>query len=192
MKQKIRTFVAVEMDAAVREMAAELSRELASAGADVKWVDAENMHLTLKFLGEVDSREVHEVCRAVESAAASQAPFRLDLCGAGAFPTIHRPRTLWLGCGPGSEPLAALAERIEAELHKLGYPREGRRFHPHLTLGRIRRGKAGLARLAELLAEHADFEAGRSRVDEVVVFSSQLDRGGPTYNPLGRAKLRGS
>jgi 2'-5' RNA ligase len=191
MKQKIRTFVAVEIDPAVREMAAELIAELSTAGANVKWVDAQNMHITVKFLGEVDTREVHEVCRAVETAVAPLAPFVLEVRGAGAFPNVRRPRTLWLGTRQGSEPFVELAERVDKQLHRLGYPREGRRFHAHLTLGRVRQGEAGLARLAELLAERADFEAGRSDVSEAVIFSSDLDRGGPTYEPLGHAALGG-
>lgn len=192
MKQKIRTFVAVEIDDAVREMAAELVRELSSAGGDVKWVAPENMHLTVKFLGEVDSREVHEVCRAVASAAEQVAPFSLEFRGAGAFPNIRRPRTLWLGAGEGSEALAGLAKRVEKALQQIGYPKEGRRFHAHLTLGRVRRGGAKLARLGELLGQYADFEAGRTDVRKLVVFSSTLQRGGPAYDALARAELKGA
>ena len=191
MKQKIRTFVAVEVDDAVREMAAELAQELSGAGGDVKWVEPENMHLTVKFLGEVDSREVHEVCRAVASAAEPVAPFSLEFRGAGAFPNARRPRTLWLGTGEGSESLAVLAERVEKALHEIGYPREGRRFHAHLTLGRVRRGGAELARLAELLGQYAEFDAGRTHVSQLAVFSSTLQRGRPAYDVLGRAKLKG-
>ena len=191
MKQTIRTFVAVKMNSAVRDCAAELIDQLREAPVDVKWVEPENMHLTLKFLGEVDSREVHEVCRAVEQAADGVAPFELEVRGAGAFPNVRRPRTLWLGAGQGGQELAVLAERVESELHRLGYRREARRFHAHLTVGRVRRGGPGIAQLGQLLQEYADFEIGRTPVSEVVVFSSTLDRTGPTYEPLGRGLLSG-
>jgi len=191
MKQRIRTFVAVEIDAAVRAAADELIRQLAESGADVKWVEPENLHVTVKFLGEVDSRQLHQICRAVEAAVASQPPFDLEVRRAGAFPNARRPRTLWLGAGRGGEELAAVAREVDKQLQRLGYPRESRRFHAHLTLGRVRQGGAASGRLAELLAEQAEFQAGTSRVAEAVVFSSQLSRGGPVYEPLGRARLGG-
>lgn len=191
MKQKIRTFIAVETDPAVREAAAELVGEFRASGADVKWVDPANMHLTVKFLGDVDSRHVHEVCWAVEKAVAELPRFELELRGAGAFPNARRPRTVWLGAGQGGEEIGILAEALEEAMDRLGFRREARRFHPHLTLGRVRRGQAGLDELARLLAEYADFEVGRTTVSEVVTFSSQLDRSGPTYEPLGRARLGG-
>jgi 2'-5' RNA ligase len=192
MKQTIRTFVAVEISSAVRHCAAELIDQLRAAPVDVKWVEPDNIHLTLKFLGDVDSRKVHEVCRAVEQAADGLAPFELEVRGAGAFPNLRRPRTLWLGAGQGGREVGVLAERVESKLHKLGYRREGRRFHAHLTLGRVRRGGPGIAQLGQLLEEYADFEIGRTPVSDVIVFSSTLGRGGPTYEPLGRAALRGA
>ena len=191
MKQTIRTFVAVKMNSAVPGSGAGLIRQLRAAPGGVQWVEPEAMPLTLKFLGEVDSREVHEVCRAVEQAADGVAPFELEVRGAGAFPNVRRPRTLWLGAGQGGQELAVLAERVESELHRLGYRREARRFHAHLTVGRVRRGGPGIAQLGQLLQEYADFEIGRTPVSEVVVFSSTLDRTGPTYEPLGRGLLSG-
>jgi 2'-5' RNA ligase len=189
MKQKIRTFIAVEIAPAVREAAAELVGELRASGADVKWVDPANMHLTVKFLGDVDSRHVHEVCRAVEKTVAGLPRFELELRGAGAFPNARRPRTVWLGAGQGGQEVGILAEALEEAMERLGFRREARRFHPHLTLGRVRRGRAGLDELARLLAEYADFEVGRTTVTEVVTFSSELGRSGPTYEALGRARL---
>ena len=191
MKQKIRTFVAVKISSAVCDCAAELIDELRHAPVDVKWVDPANMHLTIKFLGDVDSREIHEVCRAVEQSAGPLAPFELQVRGVGAFPNVRRPRTIWLGAAAGEPELAALAERVESELHKIGFRREARRFHAHLTIGRVRHAAPGMAELSQLLAEYADFELGSTPVAEAIVFSSTLDRAGPTYEPLGRAKLGG-
>ncbi len=189
MKQTARTFIAVEMDQSVCGSAARLIRALAASQADVKWVEPHNLHLTLKFLGEVPLEEIHAVCKAVERAVAGIEPFRLELVGAGAFPNVSRPRTLWLGAGDGQVQMAALQQAVEHGLKKLGYRPEGRKFKTHLTLGRVRRAGPGLVRLAELLAEHAAFQAGASVVEEVTVFASELTSEGPVYSVLSRAEL---
>jgi 2'-5' RNA ligase len=160
-----------------------------AASVDIKWVEPENMHLTVKFLGDVDTSEIHKVCRAVEESVADIEPFVLQIRGAGAFPNLKRPRTLWVGTGDGSEAVTQLAQRVESALKKLGFRPEARRFHPHFTIGRVRRGGPGLADLGALLKQHEEDEIGRTTVSEVVTFSSELDRSGPTYRALGRAKL---
>lgn len=189
MKQTIRTFVAVEITAAVRDRAEDLIGRLGGAPADVKWVEPHNLHLTLKFLGDVPSGEIAQVCRAVERGAATVGPFELEVRGAGAFPNAGRPRTLWLGVGAGQAETIELHEQVDRALAKLGYRKEHRRHHPHLTVGRVRRGGPGVKQLGQLVVQNADFTAGRVNVREVVVFSSQLDHSGPTYDALCRAKL---
>ncbi len=189
MKPTARTFVAVEMGDAVRERAARLIRALAASQADIRWIEPHNLHLTLKFLGEVPFEEIPAVCKAVERAVAGIEPFRLELLGVGAFPNIRRPRTLWLGAGAGQAEMEALQHAIERGLKKLGYRPEGRKFKTHLTLGRVRRAGPALARLAELLAEHASYQAGASPVEEVTVFASELTPEGPVYSALSRAQL---
>ena len=191
MKQRIRTFVAVEISSAVRQFAAELIDEFRTAGADAKWIDPQNLHVTLKFLGDVDAREIHQPCRAVQDAVGDVAPFEFAVRGAGAFPNPNRPRTIWLGVGPGDEEMVALNRRIEPPLEKLGFRREARRYQPHLTIGRVRRGGPGVRELGELIRHYADFDVGRTTVSEVIVFSSRLDRSGPTYEALARAPLGG-
>jgi 2'-5' RNA ligase len=192
MKQTVRTFVAVEINATNRACAEELVAALKTAGADVKWVAPENLHLTVKFLGDVPLKETSQVCKAVGRGAEGVEPFELELRGAGAFPKASRPRTLWLGAGNGESQMVELHDRVEDALAELGYRKEHRRFHPHLTLGRVRRGGPGLADLAELLAHHADFDAGRLSVRRLTVFSSQLTPSGPIYEVLGRAELKGA
>jgi 2'-5' RNA ligase len=189
MKQKFRTFVAVDVDASVRGVAADLIGKLSSVGADVKWVEPENLHLTLKFLGDVDAREIHQVCLAVGLAAAEVGAFDFNVRGAGAFPSVKRPRTIWLGAGRGEETMSKLAHRIESALETIGYRREARRFTPHLTIGRVRRGGPAVAELGTRLGEYAEFEVGRTAIDEEVVYSSELTSSGPRYEVLGRAPL---
>ena len=189
MKSTVRTFVAVEIDEVIRRAAADLVDELRAVSSEVGWVAAQNMHLTVKFLGDVAAETNPQVCQAVAEAVADVEIFELEIRGVGAFPNAARPRTLWLGSGAGEEQLAALAERVEKALRPLGFPREGRPFRGHLTLGRVRRPGPGLAALAPMLRQRAALDVGRSRIHEVVVFSSDLQRGGPVYEALARCPL---
>ncbi len=155
----------------------------------MNWVEPHNLHLTLKFLGDVHQREIVEVCRAVQQGASEVQPFEFEVRGAGAFPTAARPRTVWLGAGDGAEPMIALHDRVEAALAELGYREEHRRFQPHLTLGRVRGAGSGIAELGGMIQQQADFAAGRMTVGKVTVFASTLRPDGPIYDVLGTASL---
>ncbi|MCS7238388.1 MAG: RNA 2',3'-cyclic phosphodiesterase [Thermoguttaceae bacterium] len=191
MRERIRTFIAVEVDSYVRQRALDLMDILRTAQADVKWVEPENLHITIKFLGEVLSRDIYHICQAVQKAVAQIEPFPLVVAGAGAFPDVIRPRTIWLGLSEGEEQLARLQRSVEDALLPLGFPREGRPFKAHLTLGRVRRASPGLARLAQLLRDQASFSGAETFVEEVVVFSSELTPEGPIYEPLATLRLQG-
>jgi len=191
MAEVLRTFVAVEIPFEVRDRARRLIDQLSVTAAKVKWVEPEHMHWTLKFLGDVGILETPAICEAVMRAVEPLAPFDIEALGAGAFPDVHRPRTVWIGTGRGSEQMVELHDAIEHELAKLGYRAENRRFRPHLTIGRVRQSPTGIDELGELLRQNADFSSGLSTVYEVVVFSSQLSTRGPTYDPLCHAELKG-
>lgn len=171
--------------------AGQLIGRLGSTSAKVKWVEPHNLHLTLKFLGDVDLLEIPELCQAVTDAVAELPPFEIEARGAGAFPDLRHPRTVWLGVGRGTEEMVQLHDIVEQSLAPLGFRQEQRRFRPHLTIGRVRGGGPGIAELAENLAEQADFAGGVSSVEEVVVLSSELSRTGPTYEVLATAPLNG-
>jgi 2'-5' RNA ligase len=192
MAEIVRTFIAVEIPAEVKERALKLIGQLRGSSAKVKWVGREAMHWTLKFLGDVDLLETPRICDAVARAVEPLAPFDVEARGAGAFPDVSRPRTVWIGMGQGSAPMVELHDRIDRELSALGYRPEGRRFRPHLTIGRVRScPPAAIAELGRLITQHADFESGLSTVYEVVVFASELGHDGPTHEPLGHAELKG-
>lgn len=186
----VRTFIAVETPVEVGERASQLIARLQTAGAKVTWVAQRNMHWTLKFLGDVDILETPQICEAVARAVEPLVPFDVEVRGAGAFPDVRRPRTVWIGMGAGSEPMIQLHDAIERELAKLGYPPDNRRFRPHQTIGRVR-GAAALEELGRLVEKNADFSSGLSTVYEVVIFSSELGPDGPTHEPLGHAELKG-
>ncbi|MCU0873213.1 MAG: RNA 2',3'-cyclic phosphodiesterase [Pirellulaceae bacterium] len=189
MSKKIRTFIAVELSAAVRAEAVRLVELLRPAGGDAKWVEPQNMHLTLKFLGDVREEAIADVCRVVTKAAVDFPPFDIKLSGAGAFPDLRRPRTLWIGVTQGQQELVRLQTAIERALAKRGFPKENRDFFPHLTIGRIRESGPQMGELGQLIHIHADFAAGGSTVREVVVFASHLSSSGPAYEALARAAL---
>lgn len=192
MKKTLRTFVAVEINGSIRARAGELITALGATAADVKWVEPYNLHVTLKFLGDVHQREIVEVCRAVSRGAAEVEPFDLEICGAGAFPNSARPRTVWLGAGAGAEQMVVVHDRIEDALAELGYRKEHRRFQTHLTIGRVRGGGPGIVELGKLLQQHAEFSVGRLNVQKATVFCSTLTANGPIYEVLGTAQLGGA
>jgi 2'-5' RNA ligase len=191
MPQRLRTFVAVALEKFTHDRLVGLQERLAATGAAVKWVEPDNLHITLLFLGEVDARATPAVCKAVGEAARRIKPFPVTLAGAGAFPTPRRPRTLIVHVTEGAAELVALHDAIEPPLLELGcYRREQRPFKPHLTLGRVKGQEAGDP-LAAAVKQFEGWQGGQSHVDEVLVMSSELRHLGPEYTVLCRARLRG-
>jgi 2'-5' RNA ligase len=188
---RTRTFVAVETSGEVQSRAAELIRRLRVVDAKVSWVLPANMHITLKFLGDQPDDAVAEICQAVQEGAAGVAPFEFLCRGAGAFPDLRRPRTLWLGVQGGLDEFVELHTAIDAALARRRFPKDRRGFRPHLTLGRVRQVGSDGEQMVRLLQEHEQFEGGVTAVDEVVVFASELTRSGPQYEVLARAPLAG-
>jgi 2'-5' RNA ligase len=187
--KRTRTFIAIDPGKAIRDRLVALQENLARTGADVKWVEADNLHLTMLFLGEVDQRELTPVCRVVAEAAQQHAPFPMSIEHAGAFPNVRRPRTLWVGVGTGAAEVCALHDALEEPLQALGcYRREERQFTPHLTLGRVR-GERAAADLAAAMTKHAAWSAGETIVSSVHVMGSELTPNGPIYTVLSRAPL---
>jgi 2'-5' RNA ligase len=191
----MRSFIALEMPPAVKEHAAGLIRELRSSGAGMKWVEPANLHLTLKFLGEVDPGLLPEVKAALERACAATPALELAVAGCGAFPGLKRPKVAWLGLSGQVEELAGLAEAVQAAVEPLGFAPERRGFKAHLTLGRLRRGKRGgkkgpsTAPLSRELAALAGHVGPRFLGDQVVLMKSTLTSSGPIYQPLHRVTL---
>lgn len=188
---KIRTFVAVELSPRVMARAGQLIDKLRVSSAQVNWARTPQMHLTLKFLGDVRDTETPDICRVVAGVAKDFEPFEITFRGAGAFPSNERPRTLWIGIEDGVEALCDLQAAIENALkEQLGFPKEARRFQPHLTIGRVKHEPPeAQGELTALLQKHAHFDADLSVIDEVVVFASFLGRSGASHEALGRYEL---
>jgi RNA 2',3'-cyclic 3'-phosphodiesterase len=187
---RLRTFIAIDLGKSIRDRCLALQDTLAHQGAEVKWVEAENLHLTLLFLGEVEDRELPALCQAVADCCAQQPAFTLSIESVGCFPNPRRPRIVWVGVGAGRDEVTTLHDALEPPLLKLGcYRREERSYTPHVTLGRIR-GERSNDSLGQALTRQAKWRGGEVAVREIKVLSSELTPQGPIYTVLSRAKLR--
>jgi 2'-5' RNA ligase len=187
MSDAIRTFVCLEIPASVRERMEKLQGSLRSIDARISWVKKENIHLTLKFLGDVEPNRLNAVCEAVGSAALSINPFKIEVSGAGCFPSSHRPRVLWVGIARLSDDLKRLHAGIEKNLARCGFARDDNKFSPHLTIGRVRSPK-NASQVAERLIA-GGFEAESFTTREVIVMRSELSAGGSIYTPQAVIRL---
>jgi RNA 2',3'-cyclic 3'-phosphodiesterase len=182
-----RTFICLELPETIRVQAEALQRRLAALGDKIRWVNPRNLHLTLRFLGEISRSQLETVCLAVRCAAARVDAFPIHLSGTGCFPSARRPRAFWIGVADASV-LIRLFETIEDELASAGFPREARPFSPHLTLGRVRVDRSN-ARLGEAMAG-AEFDAAPFPVTEVTLMKSDLKSSGAVYTRIASLKLR--
>ncbi|MCI0331457.1 MAG: RNA 2',3'-cyclic phosphodiesterase [candidate division Zixibacteria bacterium] len=156
-------------------------------GDKVAWVKKENLHLTLKFLGETPVERLEALKANLSSRLNGLTAFPLALSGAGAFPNLNRPRVLWVGISEGKEKLAQMTEKVEAATIPLGFPPDERGFSAHLTVGRVKEARLSPRLLAKVRA--CIFEAKGIIVSEVVLFQSELAPGGSIYTPLARFEL---
>ncbi|HDI52934.1 MAG TPA: RNA 2',3'-cyclic phosphodiesterase [Candidatus Bathyarchaeota archaeon] len=181
----MRCFIAVDVeDAQLLDAIAEAQRKLQSTGADLKLVERENLHITLRFLGEISPSLAEAVGELIRES--SFKPFRVGFRGVGAFPNTHRPRVIWIGVSEGAEELKRLHARIEKGLLSLGFRGEDRSFTPHLTIARVRSGR-NRDRLAMALESLLDIEFGSLTVSHVRLKRSTLTPRGPIYTTLAES-----
>lgn len=185
----MRVFCAVELPAEVRALAASHIERLRRALPDVRasWDRPEKLHVTVKFLGEIEETRLALLERAARDAASSVEPFELSIEGAGAFPQHGPPRVLWLGVQDSAGGLARLQNSLEAACAVEGFAREPRPFHPHLTIVRLRQPR-GTRELSTLHREHG-FSSDPFRVTDLLVIKSELGPGGSRYTVLTRRQL---
>lgn len=173
-------------------MKQEISRvqaEIKKSGVSASWTRPDSVHLTLKFLGEVDESRAKEILGAVEAAATGLRPFKIEVAGIGVFPNPMTARVVWLGVAGEVDMLKFLQSSIEDAMSRLGFDREKRGFTPHLTLGRIRRIASRDTWLSSLEALK-DIRLGAVYVEGVSLMKSELRRTGAVYTELGRVHLK--
>jgi 2'-5' RNA ligase len=179
----IRCFLAIDLPDALRPQLALVQGELKRSNADVRWVQVGNIHLTLKFFGNVPDNDIDGIIEAAREVAAKQAPFQLQVTLAGAFPNPKSPRVVWLGLGGETVPLAQMYHKLEKAFEALGHPPEGRAFNPHLTLGRVK-SPSNRHRLAQALEKMPPLNWPPFQVQEIILFKSTLTPQGSIYTPL--------
>jgi 2'-5' RNA ligase len=178
---KVRSFIAIDLSVPVRAALQRLRDEFAQLKCEVRWVRVEGVHVTLKFLGGVEPARLEQIHTALAAAVADRPALRVRARGLGAFPSLRRPRVLWVGLeGDG---LAELAACVERAMSPLGFEPEKRGFTPHITLGRVN-GTRGWSNVEEVFKAHLSDDFGECIVDGVTIYRSTLHPDGAVYTPL--------
>lgn len=191
MDEKIRTFIAIDLPDAVRQVMAECQEKLRRAGLGLRWVKPAGIHLTLKFLGDIEREVIAQIHGAMEQAAREAAPFVLKGDGLGVFPDFKRPRVLWMGLSGDMERLVDLQRNLDARLRGLGFAREKRAFKGHLTLGRVK-GRLDGNQLRRALQRFEGFGTEAFTAEAVTLFQSDLRPSGAVYTHLAEVRFRGA
>lgn len=188
----MRTFIAIELPQEIKNKLAEIQEELKKSAADVKWVEPANIHLTLKFLGEIDDKKQEKIIEIIEDASSKREPFKIEILSVGAFPKIDFPRVIWVDTSQGKDQVKEIALELEEKIAKLGIPKEERSFQSHITLGRVRSGlnKAGLVQELKKLIASGIKEETAFEVTKITLFKSTLTPKGPVYEALRVASLK--
>ncbi len=187
----IRSFIAIDFPDSIQAKLDEVIQMLREKNADtVRWVPAQNIHLTLKFLGDISPANLQMLCKILTAEARRHEPFTVQVGGIGAFPSIRRPRVIWIGV-EGNATLDALQNGVESETRRLGYAPEERAFSPHLTLGRVAHNASPdrVRQLSDSLIQTKVGNLGIVSVTKVSVFRSDLLPGGAVYTPLFNCAL---
>ena len=186
MSEEWRTFCAIELPEPVREQlrdhASRVREAVPEAGAS--WSKPENIHLTLKFFGNVPKERLTRISEAGARVAGEFSPFQIKIGGTGVFPRRSRPQVLWVGVDDSSGRLSDLQQRLEEEFAREGFPKEDRGYRPHLTIARLRRPEEA-RQLAETHIQ-TKFSFIDVRVTEFVVFRSELSPKGSRYTPISK------
>jgi len=184
----LRSFIAIELPDSAQSALSDFQKELKKTGAAVRWVKPENIHLTLKFLGNVEEKSVDSIVRIIKGTCNKFEPFSLEMKGAGVFPNFKAPRVIWVGVN-GGKAVAGIQNQIENELIPLGFDKEKRTFTPHVTIGRFKssQGRKPLKEKIDLFKENS---FGVIDVTSVSLMRSDLGPAGARYTPLAEVPLR--
>lgn len=190
----IRSFIAIELPKEVKKELAQLSNELGKARySSIRWVDSENIHLTLKFLGNVRVNQVPQITEAMKEGVYSIPPFYLEISGVGAFPNTKQPRVIWVGISGEIDKLSQLQRSINSMLTPLGFVEEKRPFAPHLTIARVKDNASSVDRkaLGQLLMSTKFESKWHIAVNSIHLMKSQLTPDGAIYSRLSIVNLQG-
>ncbi len=184
----MRLFIATPISRQVETELANIIYQLKSVAGNVRWVKPENIHLTIKFLGETDDSLIEPISEIINETSQETNILDFKISKIGGFPNLIRPRALWAGLDGDHAKLEQMANKIDEQVHKLGYDKETRKFRPHLTLGRVKKPQS-LPQLAHFL-ENYKIEAMPFRIDRLTLFKSTLTPRGPIYERLHEALFK--
>lgn len=185
----MRTFIAIALPEQIKDTLAALEQELKKTNADVKWVTPENIHLTLKFLGEIDEKKLEKIKLILDETAKDRPGFLLGLSGVGAFPKINSPRVIWAGVSKGEAEVRQIAGELEEKIASVGIAKEKRPFSGHITIGRTR-SSLNQEKLVKGLENLAGFLNQEFPVNKITLFKSTLTPLGPNYEILKETALK--
>lgn len=186
--EKLRTFIAITLPRNVTARIENIQSGLKDRGVDIRWVPPENIHLTLRFLGDISLKMRKEIETAIEATGNGFSPFKIGVKGIGVFPGIRNARVVWAGIFGEIDTLFTLQRILECQLSNVGIKREKRPFKAHLTIGRIKK-KIDPAHLLSCIDACSDFEIESFCIDRVILFKSELKPTGAVYTPIYQSKL---
>lgn len=184
----MRSFIAIELPDTVSAALVLLQQELKGCGADVRWVRPEGIHLTLKFLGDIEERAVEGIVERLKGTCRKFQTFHCEVKGVGVFPGVRAPRVLWAGIAD-HDILTSIQQEIEDGMSLLGFEREERKFTPHLTLGRFRSSKGKMV-LMKRLEAYKEFHLGIINVNHISLMRSDLGPTGAKYAGIAEIPLK--
>jgi RNA 2',3'-cyclic 3'-phosphodiesterase len=190
MNQTIRAFVAFPIPETITIRICDIQERLKSYRLPVRWVKPENVHLTLKFFGEISLSTVNDIGKVLEDTVRVYAPLMFFIKGLGVFPNIKKPRVLWIGISGDIKPLSEIQANLEINLEKKGFAKENRPFKSHLTLGRIK-GDIHPENLFDILRSFSNFTSEPFEAKELVLYKSELNPSGALYTKLQTVYLDG-
>ncbi len=186
----IRSFLAFELPPDIKKEVARISVEVKKSGIEAGWVKPDNIHLTVIFMGDVDEKDIPAIISGIDNTVGKYEPFRISLGGMGIFPDARKPRVLWLGLDGEIERLASLRDAMQTPLEVYGIEQEKRAFRPHLTLGRFRKPVKDRDALKKCIDTYRDISGPDGKLDELILFKSDLRQGGSVYSRIHSWPLR--
>lgn len=189
----MRAFIAVDIDTKVRalldEIVSRLKKGVLFTSAMPNWVAIENIHLTLKFLGEITDSDLKLISETLNNIASDLSPINISVEKLGVFPNKKTPKVLWIGINKGKKEIMALQQRVESALANLGFEPDEREFTAHLTLARIK-SLRGTTAMMDVVTSHMNMSAGECAINEITVYQSVLQKSGPIYTPIEKFQFK--
>lgn len=179
----IRAFICFKLPRRIILSIRELQESIKDSGLKIKWVKAENIHLTIKFIGDIRLPDINDIELAIKETAGDFAPLLLSAQGLGVFPNLKRPRVIWTGLSGQIEELISLQKILDTKLRLIGFPKEKRPFKGHLTIGRVK-GRLDSRKLSEVMNRFNKFETKQFSCDRIFLMQSELKPSGPIYTKL--------